>query len=89
MIGGASLSDLYAFLLCSQVIALLVNLVYFTSAVYLDAAVFGDTNLELPSALSNSSFIEIHMDLVPSSKDNNELVIELPLHLRYPVSSVK
>ncbi|KAF3336903.1 phosphatidylinositol-glycan biosynthesis class X protein [Carex littledalei] len=52
--------------------------------VYLDAAVFGDANLELPSALSNSSFVEIHMDLVPSSKDNHELVIELPLHVRYP-----
>jgi hypothetical protein len=52
--------------------------------VYLDAAVFGDANVELPSALSNSSFVEIHMDLVPSSKDNHELVIELPLHVRYP-----
>ncbi|KAJ3708334.1 hypothetical protein LUZ61_012039 [Rhynchospora tenuis] len=52
--------------------------------VYLDAAVFGDTNLELPAALSNSSFVEIHMDLVPSSKVNHELVIELPLHVRYP-----
>ncbi|XP_078178975.1 phosphatidylinositol-glycan biosynthesis class X-like protein [Carex rostrata] len=52
--------------------------------VYLDAAVFGDANLELPSALSNSSFVEIHMDLVLSSKDNHELVIEMPLHVRYP-----
>jgi phosphatidylinositol glycan class X len=52
--------------------------------VYLNAAVFGDTNLELPTALSNSSFVEIHMDLASSSKENHELVIELPLHVRYP-----
>ncbi|KAJ3698928.1 hypothetical protein LUZ61_002633 [Rhynchospora tenuis] len=52
--------------------------------VYLDAAVFGDTNLELPAALSNSSFVEIHMDLAPSSKADHELVVRLPLHVRYP-----
>ncbi|KAJ4792528.1 Phosphatidylinositol-glycan biosynthesis class X protein [Rhynchospora pubera] len=52
--------------------------------VYLDAAVFGDTNLELPAALSNSSFVEIHMDLASSSKANHELVVQLPLHVRYP-----
>ncbi|CAN6343974.1 unnamed protein product [Urochloa humidicola] len=35
--------------------------------VFLDMAVFGDTNLELPSALSNRSAVEIHFDLRPST----------------------
>ncbi|KAJ4810322.1 Phosphatidylinositol-glycan biosynthesis class X protein [Rhynchospora pubera] len=52
--------------------------------VYLDAAVFGDSNLELPAALSKSSVVEIHMDLVPSSTDKLKMVIDLPLHVRYP-----
>lgn len=53
--------------------------------VYLDAAVFGDTNLELPSALSSRSVVEIHVDFehVDLSK-GSELVVELPLHARYP-----
>lgn len=64
-----------------------MSLISCSSLVYLDAAVFGDTNLELPAALSNSSFVEIHMDISSLSKENHELVIELPLHVRYPVSS--
>ncbi|KAJ3696020.1 hypothetical protein LUZ60_001397 [Juncus effusus] len=52
--------------------------------VYLDAAVFGDTNLELPSALSNQSIVEIHMDMVHAFNAHHELTIELPLHARYP-----
>ncbi|KAL5223664.1 hypothetical protein ABZP36_010303 [Zizania latifolia] len=50
--------------------------------VFLDVAVFGDTNLELPSALSNRSAVEIHVDLRPNASMN--LVINLPLHARYP-----
>uniref|UniRef100_A0ACD5ZYG0 Uncharacterized protein n=1 Tax=Avena sativa TaxID=4498 RepID=A0ACD5ZYG0_AVESA len=54
--------------------------------VFLDVAVFGDTNLELPSALSNLSAVEIHFDLKPSTSMDCNLVVELPLHARYPVS---
>ncbi|KAK3140137.1 hypothetical protein QOZ80_5AG0396560 [Eleusine coracana subsp. coracana] len=52
--------------------------------VFLDVAVFGDSNLELPSALSNRSAVEIHVDLGPSTSANCNLMIELPLHARYP-----
>ncbi|XP_051225269.1 uncharacterized protein [Lolium perenne] len=52
--------------------------------VFLDVAVFGDTNLELPSALSNRSAVEIHFDLKPSTTMDCHLVVELPLHARYP-----
>ncbi|CAN6343979.1 unnamed protein product [Urochloa humidicola] len=52
--------------------------------VFLDVAVFGDTNLELPSALSNRSAVEIHLDLRPSTLSNSNLVVDLPLHARYP-----
>nr|CAB3462510.1 unnamed protein product [Digitaria exilis] len=52
--------------------------------VFLDVAVFGDTNLELPSALSNRSAVEIHFDLRPSTSSNFNIVIDLPLHARYP-----
>nr|TKW29390.1 hypothetical protein SEVIR_3G392000v2 [Setaria viridis] len=52
--------------------------------VFLDVAVFGDTNLELPSALSNRSAVEIHFDLRPSTLTNCNIVIDLPLHARYP-----
>ncbi|KAG2621931.1 phosphatidylinositol-glycan biosynthesis class X protein-like [Panicum virgatum] len=51
--------------------------------VFLDVAVFGDTNLELPSALSNRSTVEIHFDLKPSTLTNCNIVIDLPLHARY------
>ncbi|GAV67770.1 PIG-X domain-containing protein [Cephalotus follicularis] len=56
--------------------------------VFGDIAVFGDTNLELPSFLSNRSAVEIHIDVVGSNvvlRDENELEIniELPLHARY------
>ncbi|RZC55358.1 hypothetical protein C5167_014202 [Papaver somniferum] len=54
----------------------------------INAAVFGDTNLELPSALSNRSVVEVHMDIGHNilSKHTDELKInlELPLHARYP-----
>lgn len=57
---------------------------------YSNIAVFGDTNLESPSFLSNRSAIEVHMDaghdlLLSHSKESN-INIELPLHARYPVS---
>jgi len=52
---------------------------------FLDAAVFGDSNLELPSALSNRSIVEIHMDIRNDLLENHETVIQLPLHARYPV----
>lgn len=53
-----------------------------------DVAVFGDTNLELPSFLSNRSAVEIHMDVSPNllsrHKNGLDITIELPLHARYP-----
>lgn len=57
---------------------------------YSNIAVFGDTNLESPSFLSNRSAVEVHMDvghdlLLSHSKESN-INIELPLHARYPVS---
>ncbi|MCL7027036.1 hypothetical protein MKW94_026158 [Papaver nudicaule] len=59
--------------------------------VFVGAAVFGDKNLELPSALSNRSVVELHIDIGQNilSKQTNELEInlELPLHARYPVNS--
>ncbi|KAI4304861.1 hypothetical protein MLD38_040323 [Melastoma candidum] len=56
--------------------------------VYGDVAVFGDTNLELPSFLSNRSAVEIHMDLgftkASKLKGGFEINIAVPLHARYP-----
>ncbi|CAM0949135.1 unnamed protein product [Alopecurus aequalis] len=52
--------------------------------VFLDVAVFGDTNLELPSALSNRSAVEIHFDLKLRTSMDCNIVVELPLHARYP-----
>ncbi|KAI4387248.1 hypothetical protein MLD38_005093 [Melastoma candidum] len=56
--------------------------------VYGDVAVFGDTNLELPSFLSNRSAVEIHMDLhfkkASKLKGGLEINIVVPLHARYP-----
>lgn len=58
--------------------------------VFTDASVFGDTNLELPSFLSDHSIVEIHMDfdLITLSalkyEYELEVSIELPLHARYP-----
>lgn len=53
--------------------------------VFSAAAVFGDTNLELPSVLSNRSIVEIHIDFGIASK-SSKTVVQLPLHARYPVS---
>ncbi|KAK9275777.1 hypothetical protein L1049_023046 [Liquidambar formosana] len=41
--------------------------------VFTDAAVFGDTNLELPSVRSNRSLVEVHLDIGPNvlSKHKN------------------
>lgn len=56
--------------------------------VFIDAAVFGDTNLELPSALSNCSAVEVHMTidhtLVSRPGKGFGIFLELPLHARYP-----
>lgn len=52
--------------------------------VFVDVAVFGDANLELPTALSNGSSVEIHFDLRRIISNNCNLVIEMPLHARYP-----
>ncbi|KAL0916929.1 hypothetical protein M5K25_014483 [Dendrobium thyrsiflorum] len=49
--------------------------------VFLSASVFGDTNLELPSALSNISVVEIHINV---KTDSQKIVVQLPLHSRYP-----
>ncbi|WOL18135.1 phosphatidylinositol-glycan biosynthesis class X protein [Canna indica] len=52
---------------------------------FIDAAVFGDTNLELPSALSNKSIAEIHLRIGHESPmKGSETIIELPLHARCP-----
>ncbi|KAM0860833.1 hypothetical protein ACQ4PT_046295 [Festuca glaucescens] len=69
----------------SGVFADLFELQHFVERkVFLDVAVFGDTNLELPSALSNRSAVEIHFDLKPSKSMDCNLVVELALHARYP-----
>ncbi|KAK6947391.1 Glycosylphosphatidylinositol-mannosyltransferase I, PIG-X/PBN1 [Dillenia turbinata] len=63
----------------------LQNLVH--HKVFTEAAVFGDTNLELPSFLSNRTVVEIHMDLGCNSSghvEGLEINIVLPLHARYP-----
>ncbi|KAL3619452.1 hypothetical protein CASFOL_037022 [Castilleja foliolosa] len=56
--------------------------------VFTDPAVFGDTNLELPSFHSNQSVVEIHMSLASKvssrNEDDVEINVELPLHARYP-----
>ncbi|XAR49413.1 hypothetical protein NMG60_11032616 [Bertholletia excelsa] len=56
--------------------------------VFADAAVFGDTNLELPSVASNRSVVEVHMDISQNLLSGNsnalEVKIEIPLHARYP-----
>ncbi|PKU75891.1 hypothetical protein MA16_Dca005938 [Dendrobium catenatum] len=49
--------------------------------VFLSASVFGDTNLELPYALSNISVVEIHINV---KSDAQKIVVQLPLHSRYP-----
>ncbi|KAK7294973.1 hypothetical protein RJT34_17874 [Clitoria ternatea] len=52
--------------------------------VFSDIAVFGDTNLELPSFLSNRSAVEIHLDVDPNMfLEPTDIRIELPLHARY------
>ncbi|KAJ6327114.1 hypothetical protein OIU78_014072 [Salix suchowensis] len=60
--------------------------------VFTDVAVFGDTNLELPSVLSNRSAVEIHINVAPTSllghKNELEISADLPLHVRYPVSEL-
>lgn len=48
--------------------------------VFHGATVIGDTNLELPSALSNRSVVEIYFDV----KNGTPEVVQLPLHARYP-----
>ncbi|KAL2518329.1 hypothetical protein Adt_14576 [Abeliophyllum distichum] len=55
--------------------------------VFSDAAVLGDTNLELPSFRSNRSVVELHMDMGSNTssgcKDELEVNLGLPLHARY------
>ncbi|XP_031491428.1 uncharacterized protein LOC116258423 isoform X1 [Nymphaea colorata] len=55
--------------------------------VFMDAAVFGDTNLELPSALSNQSVVEVRVKINHVSDSNSRehgTTVTLPLHARYP-----
>lgn len=58
-----------------------------------DVAVFGDTNLELPSFRSNRSVVEVHMNAgsnILSGQNNGlEINIQLPLHARYQVSETE
>ncbi|CAN0908189.1 Phosphatidylinositol-glycan biosynthesis class X protein [Linum grandiflorum] len=51
---------------------------------YARVAVFGDTNLELPSVSSNRSAVEIHMDLKHGISSGAGIKVDLPLHARYP-----
>ncbi|KAG5047903.1 hypothetical protein JHK85_009006 [Glycine max] len=52
--------------------------------VFSDVAVFGDTNLELPSFLSNRSAVEIHLLVDPNIlQEPTDIKMELPLHARY------
>lgn len=52
--------------------------------VFNNIAVFGDTNLELPSFLSNRSAVEIHLDVDPNTLlKSTDFSIEFPLHARY------
>ncbi|KAL2539008.1 phosphatidylinositol-glycan biosynthesis class X protein [Forsythia ovata] len=55
--------------------------------VFTDAAVLGDTNLELPSFRSNRSVVELHVqmgsNMLLESKDALEVNLGLPLHARY------
>jgi len=54
--------------------------------VFNEIAVFGDTNLELPSFLSNRSAVEIHLDVDPNTLlQPTDFSIEFPLHARYQV----
>ncbi|XP_048230571.1 phosphatidylinositol-glycan biosynthesis class X protein isoform X2 [Ricinus communis] len=57
---------------------------------FADLAVFGDTNLELPSVASNRSIVEIHMNFSTriffGQTNELEISIDLPLHARYPPS---
>lgn len=58
----------------------------FLIAVFSDVAVFGDTNLEQPSFLSNRSAVEIHLVVDPNIlQQPADINIELPLHARYQV----
>ncbi|PQQ03163.1 hypothetical protein Pyn_39267 [Prunus yedoensis var. nudiflora] len=56
--------------------------------VYSNIAVFGDTNLESPSFLSNRSAVEVHMDigrnLFLRHAEEFNINVEIPLHARYP-----
>ncbi|XP_034901764.1 uncharacterized protein [Populus alba] len=54
--------------------------------VFTDVAVFGDSNLELPSVLSNQSAFEIHMNVggAPLLGHKLEISVDLPLHARFP-----
>ncbi|GAB2225813.1 hypothetical protein Droror1_Dr00021580 [Drosera rotundifolia] len=56
--------------------------------VFKDAAVFGDTNLELPSFLSSRSMVEVHIEvdsnITSGQKFSWEVKVELPVHARYP-----
>lgn len=64
----------------------------FLDAVFADAAVFGDTNLELPSFRSNQSVVEIHVSIasivLSKYEDQWEANLEVPLHARYQVSDL-
>lgn len=55
--------------------------------VFMVAAVFGDTNLELPSFRSNRSVVEVHLEVNSNftslQKHELEIHMELPLHARY------
>ncbi|XVF11082.1 hypothetical protein REPUB_Repub07fG0238800 [Reevesia pubescens] len=55
--------------------------------VFTNVALFGGTNLEMPSFRSNRSVVEVHMDagsnILSGQNSKLEINIQLPLHARY------
>lgn len=69
----------------------IINWIDIFDAVFNDIAVFGDTNLESPSFLSNRSAVEIHMDVDFNNlmeKNEIDIKLDLPLHARYQVIEI-
>lgn len=71
--------------------SLIINWVCLFDAVLNDIAVFGDTNLESPSFLSNRAAVEVHMDVgcnFLGQKTEIDIELDIPLHARYQVSEI-
>ncbi|MCO5580748.1 hypothetical protein L7F22_034618 [Adiantum nelumboides] len=53
-------------------------------AVYKEAAIYGDHNLELPALLSYESMVVVHTSFKTMSGHPTQAQVSLPLHARYP-----